>query len=56
MVATRWPDLGILGVAGADRPGPEDLPQGARFLSKPTRGRDLVAAVFGFVSERPGAL
>lgn len=56
MVAARWPHVGLLLVSGADRPGPMDLPQGARFLSKPYRGQDLVSAVFAFVSEQTGSI
>ncbi|MEX6507458.1 response regulator [Jiella sp. M17.18] len=33
--AERWPHVGIIVASGQAKPGPDDLPEGARFISKP---------------------
>ncbi|MET7242312.1 response regulator [Methylobacterium sp. EM32] len=33
--AERWPHISIVVASGQARPGPGDLPEGARFLAKP---------------------
>ena len=33
--AQRWPDIWIVIASGEARPGPNDLPAGARFIAKP---------------------
>ncbi|MBP0618260.1 response regulator [Jiella mangrovi] len=33
--AARWPHIGILIASGQAKPGPDDLPNGARFIQKP---------------------
>lgn len=55
-IAMRWPAIGVLIVSGADIPKPGDLPSGVRFVSKPCRGKDLVSAVFAFVSQQTGSI
>ncbi len=42
LVARRWPDLPVLVVSGMGTPGPGDMPEGARFISKPYEPRMLV--------------
>jgi CheY-like chemotaxis protein len=55
-LATWWPDIGVLVLSGEDAPKPGDLPPGVRFVPKPCRGRDLVSAVFAFVSQQTGSI
>jgi len=43
--ARQCPGLPIVVVSGGPRPRPEDLPQGARFLPKPYRLGDILAAL-----------
>ncbi len=33
--ASRWPKIGIIVASGQARPGPDDLPAGAKFIAKP---------------------
>ena len=35
LVAHRWPDIPVLVVSGMGTPGPNDMPEGARFIPKP---------------------
>ena len=56
MVAARWPEIDILVVSGVDRPQAGELPPGVRFLLKPCRSQDLIAAVFGFAAQRTGSI
>ncbi|MDP4026948.1 response regulator [Methylobacterium sp. NEAU 140] len=56
MVAARWPQIGILVVSGGERPQSGELPMGVRYLPKPCRSQDLVAAVFAIVSRQTGAI
>lgn len=45
LVASRWPDTGIVVVSGHARPGEGDLPKDAMFLPKPYQPSALVDAV-----------
>ena len=42
LVARRWPDISVLVVSGMGFPGPHDMPDGARFISKPYQPSALV--------------
>lgn len=46
-VAARWPEVRLLIVSGAQRPPPEDYPEGALFFTKPYAGGALLAMVKG---------
>ncbi|GJE29720.1 response regulator [Methylobacterium organophilum] len=35
LVALRWPEIPVLIVSGMGTPGPNDMPEGARFIPKP---------------------
>ena len=50
LVARRWPDIPVLVVSGMGTPGPNDMPDGARFISKPYEPRMLVRTLKAFVS------
>lgn len=45
LVASRWPDMGIVVVCGHTHPGEGDLPKDAMFLPKPYQPSALVDAV-----------
>ena len=45
VVKQAWPHIGVVVTSGRMAPGPKDLPTGARFIPKPYRPADLVAAV-----------
>lgn len=56
LVAERWPAIALVVVSGAARPGPGDLPSGARFIAKPFSARtvlDTAVALLGPLP-RPG--
>ncbi|GEP11070.1 response regulator [Methylobacterium gnaphalii] len=42
LVSRRWPEIPVLVVSGMGFPGPHDLPDGARFISKPYQPSALV--------------
>ena len=42
LVSRRWPEIPVLVVSGMGFPGPNDMPDGARFISKPYEPRMLV--------------
>lgn len=42
LVARRWPEIPVLVVSGMGSPGPDDMPEGARFISKPYQPSALV--------------
>lgn len=42
LVSRRWPGIPVLVVSGMGFPGPNDLPDGARFISKPYQPSALV--------------
>lgn len=50
LVARRWPDIPVLVVSGMGFPGPDDMPEGARFIPKPYEPRMLVNALKACVS------
>jgi len=56
VIAMRWPEIGLLIISGQSRPRVSDLPEGARFLTKPCEPRSLVGSVFAFVSQRSGSI
>ncbi len=39
VIAMRWPEIGLLIISGQSRPRVSDLPEGARFLTKPCEPR-----------------
>ena len=45
IVAERWPEVKLLIVSGAQRPPPEDYPEGALFFTKPYAQGALLAMV-----------
>jgi CheY-like chemotaxis protein len=45
IVASRWPETGLVVVSGDATPGEGDLPKGAIFLAKPYQPSALVEAV-----------
>ena len=45
LVASRWPETGIVVVSGHAVPGEGDLPEGALFLTKPYQPSALINAV-----------
>ena len=42
LVARRWPAIPVLVVSGMGTPGPDDMPDGARFIPKPYAPSALV--------------
>jgi two-component system, response regulator PdtaR len=42
-VRGRWPPIKILATSGFVKVGPDDLPDGGEFLTKPYRGPEMVA-------------
>lgn len=44
-VRRRWPGLPILVASGTARPGPGDLPEGARFIGKPFSAPQVLETV-----------
>jgi two-component system, response regulator PdtaR len=42
-VRDRWPPIKILATSGFVKVGPDDLPAGGEFLTKPYRGPEMVA-------------
>ena len=45
LVHQGWPDVAILVSSGKMRPGPGDLPEGAKFIPKPYRPAQLVREI-----------
>jgi CheY-like chemotaxis protein len=45
LVASRWPEMGIVVVSSVARPGEGDLPQDSLFLAKPYQPSALITAV-----------
>lgn len=50
IIASRWPDTGIIVCSGHAMPAPGDLPDGAHFLGKPYVPTRLVALIKTLVS------
>ncbi|MCE4225504.1 response regulator [Methylobacterium sp. C25] len=50
LVSRRWPEIPVLVVSGMGFPGPHDLPEGARFISKPYQPSALVRTLRAVVS------
>jgi DNA-binding response OmpR family regulator len=48
LVARRWPAIPVLVVSGMGTPGPDDLPDGARFIPKPYEPSTLVRTLRAF--------
>ena len=48
LVAWRWPTIPVLVVSGMGTPGPNDLPDGARFIPKPYEPTTLVRTLRAF--------
>ncbi|QGY06451.1 response regulator [Methylobacterium mesophilicum SR1.6/6] len=55
-IAARWPEVGLLIVSGQSHPKVSDLPEGARFLTKPCDPNLLTGNVFAFVSQKSGSI
>ena len=49
LVAHRWPAIPVLVVSGMGTPGPNDMPEGARFIPKPYEPSTLVRTLRAFV-------
>lgn len=47
-VSQRWPDLDIVVMSGRFSPGPDELPEGAQFLSKPAPPDAITATLERF--------
>ena len=45
IVETRWPEIGIVLTSGRTLPSPEEIPPGARFITKPCQTELLLQAV-----------
>ena len=45
IVETRWPEIGIVLTSGRTLPSPEEIPSGARFITKPCQTELLLQAV-----------
>ena len=45
LVARRWPEIPVLVVSGMGTPGPNDMPDGARFIPKPYSPSMLVCTL-----------
>lgn len=50
LVSRRWPAIPVLVVSGMGFPGPDDMPEGARFIPKPYEPRMLVNTLKACVS------
>lgn len=48
LVAHRWPTIPVLVVSGMGTPGPNDMPDGARFIPKPYEPTTLVRTLQAF--------
>lgn len=48
LVAHRWPTIPVLVVSGMGTPGPNDMPDGARFIPKPYEPSTLVRTLRAF--------
>lgn len=55
-ITDRWPDVGVVILSGAGEARPRVLPDGVRFLHKPSPPGDLVSAAFAIVSWLTGSL
>lgn len=49
LVAHRWPEIPVLVVSGMGTPGPDDMPDGARFIPKPYEPTTLVRTLRAFI-------
>ena len=49
LVAHRWPSIPVLVVSGMGTPGPNDMPEGARFIPKPYEPTTLVRTLQAFI-------
>lgn len=49
LVAHRWPSIPVLVVSGMGIPGPNDMPEGARFIPKPYEPMTLVRTLQAFI-------
>ncbi len=49
IVRERWPHIGVLVTSG--RPMPSDLPDGARFISKPYRHEEMIHELEAAIAE-----
>ena len=49
IVRERWPHIGVLVTSG--RPMPSDLPEGARFISKPYRHEKMIQELEAAITE-----
>lgn len=49
LVAHRWPAIPVLVVSGMGTPGPNDMPEGARFIPKPYEPTTLVRTLRAFI-------
>ncbi len=54
IVKRAWPHIGVVVVSGREAPGPEGLPPGARFLTKPYLPHDLIEAIRSVLSPATG--
>lgn len=50
LVAHRWPGIPVLVVSGMGTPGPNDMPDGARFIPKPYEPSTLVRTLRAFTN------
>ena len=48
LVARRWPSIPVLVVSGMGTPGPDDMPEGARFIPTPYEPTTLVRTLRAF--------
>lgn len=53
LVAERWPAIGLVVVSGVAKPGPDDLPPGARFIAKPFSARTVLDTAIALVGRQP---
>ena len=47
----RWPHVAVLIVSGKVRPGPDDLPPGGHFISKPYQPAAVVRQIHGMLRQ-----
>jgi CheY-like chemotaxis protein len=56
LVAARWPEIRLLVLSGRNNPKGTDLPDGARFVSKPCALHALTGNIFDLLSEQGGGI
>jgi CheY-like chemotaxis protein len=56
LVAARWPEIRLLVLSGGNNPKGTDLPDGARFISKPCALNALTGTIFDLLSEQGGGI